>query len=125
MVAVVSLAARGRHCAPGRHDEGHPAVHQVGRQLGQLRELTVRPTVLDRDVAAFDIAAFAQTLAEGIREPHERARRCAVEKADQWDSWVRIQATQTPKKNRARPRTPARRILCDQHRRTVAYSVPN
>jgi transposase len=29
------------------------------------------------------------------------------------------------KKNRARPRTPARRILCDQHRRTVAYSVPN
>ena len=29
------------------------------------------------------------------------------------------------KKIRARPRTPARRILCDQHRRTVAYSVPN
>ena len=23
------------------------------------------------------------------------------------------------------PRTPARRILCDQHRRIVAYSVPN
>jgi hypothetical protein len=29
------------------------------------------------------------------------------------------------KKIRARPRTPARRILCDQHRLTVAYSVPN
>jgi hypothetical protein len=29
------------------------------------------------------------------------------------------------KKIRDRPRTPARRILCDQHRRTVAYSVPN
>src|SRR4030088_2645062 len=33
--------------------------------------------------------------------------------------------TQTAQKNSGPPRTPARRILCDQHRRTVAYSVPN
>ena len=33
--------------------------------------------------------------------------------------------TDGAKKFRPRPRTPARRILCDQHRRTVAYSVPN
>jgi hypothetical protein len=30
-----------------------------------------------------------------------------------------------PRKNSGRPRAPARRILCDQHRRIVAYSVPN
>src|SRR5262249_35268694 len=72
----------GRHCAPGRHDQGYTAVHQVGRQLRQPRKLTVRPTVLDRDLAAFDIAAFAQALAECIREPPERAGRGAVEKAD-------------------------------------------
>jgi uncharacterized protein YjbJ (UPF0337 family) len=29
------------------------------------------------------------------------------------------------RKNSGPPRTPARRILCDQHRRIVAYSVPN
>jgi hypothetical protein len=28
-------------------------------------------------------------------------------------------------KIQAPPRTPARRILCDQHRAIVAYSVPN
>ena len=49
----------GRHCAPGRHDQGHPTVYQVGRQLRQPRKLTLRPTVLDPDVPAFDIAASA------------------------------------------------------------------
>src|SRR5262249_33473363 len=78
----------GRHCAPGRHDQGYTAVHQLGRQLRQPRKLTVGPTVLDRDLPAFDIAAFAQALAECIREPPERAGRGAVEKTDLRNSWV-------------------------------------
>src|SRR5882757_6805978 len=44
-------------------------------------------------------------------------------RAQQSELETRLPEPQAPKKIRARPRTPARRILCDQHRRTVAYSV--
>ena len=67
-----------RHCAPGRDDQGDLTVHQVGCQVRKPRKLTVRPAVLDRDVPAFNIAAFAQALTECIREPRRtrRARHC-------------------------------------------------
>src|SRR5262245_36437820 len=77
------------------------AVHQVGRQLRQPRKLTVRPTVLDRDLPAFDIAAFAQALAECIREPPERAGRGAVEKADHRSSWVLRVSRERPRRRGA------------------------
>src|SRR5262245_24353364 len=59
MVAVASFAALADTVPPGRHDQGHPPVYQVGCQPRQPRKLTLRPTVLDPDVPAFDIAAFA------------------------------------------------------------------
>ena len=78
----------------------------------------------------------------GGRKPAARSnkRKGPSKKASQQErkclrSWRRLENEGTAarpsrnphaaKKIRARPRTPARQILCDQHRRTVAYSVPN
>jgi hypothetical protein len=45
-------------------NHGHPTVNQVGGQRGQSIELTLRPTIFDHHVAAFDIAGFVQALAQ-------------------------------------------------------------
>src|SRR5260370_24097784 len=44
--------------------------------------MAVRPAVLDNNVPAFDIAAFAQTLPETIKEPRCWVGRRAIEKPD-------------------------------------------
>ena len=49
---------------PSRGDHRHLIVNQLGRKRRQSIDLTSRPTVFDRYVAAFHETAFAQTLAE-------------------------------------------------------------
>jgi hypothetical protein len=41
-------------------------VDQVGGERRQPVELTFRPTILDRDISAFDKAGVCQTLAKGV-----------------------------------------------------------
>jgi hypothetical protein len=45
-------------------NHGHSTANQVRRQRGQSIELTVRPAIFNRHVAAFNIAGFAQALAQ-------------------------------------------------------------
>ena len=47
--------------AAGRGNHGHLAADQFGRQRRQSIALPVRPTVLDRDILALDIAGFASS----------------------------------------------------------------
>src|SRR5262245_45032239 len=58
----------GRTCskrATGRGDYGYAAADKVGHQRRQPLVLTAEPVVLHRNVLAFDVAGFAQALAEG------------------------------------------------------------
>ena len=57
------LSRACRHSS-SRGDHRHLIVNQLGRKRRQSIDLTSRPTVFDRYVAAFHETAFAQTLAE-------------------------------------------------------------
>src|SRR5262245_2337638 len=54
--------------------------NEVGRQCWHAIDLVLRPSVFDRDVLAFDIAGFLQTLTERGRHGPIPVGRGAVEK---------------------------------------------
>ena len=54
--------------AAGRGDHGNVAPHQVVQQRRQAFVMAIHPMVLDRNILAFDVARFAQPLAE-CRKP--------------------------------------------------------
>ena len=58
-----------------RHNEGHMAAHEFCRQCGKPIVATLRPAVFDRDVLAFDVAGFLQTLAVCANEVRIRTIR--------------------------------------------------
>ena len=76
------LGGKCRGSAPGCDDHVHLPANQIGRQRRQSIILTLGPAVLDRHVAALDIAGFAQALAECGDVARERVRRPAVKKPD-------------------------------------------
>src|SRR5262245_3625234 len=57
---------------------------EIGRQHRQPLKLLLRPAVLDRHIAALDIAGLAQALAEGIQPARVPIGRRAAKVADQW-----------------------------------------
>src|SRR5262245_24343798 len=66
--------------------------------------LTIGPTIFDRDVLAFDVATFAQTLSKRIEIVGIRRSRRAVEKPDDGD----------PRLLRPRRERPRRRGAAEQ-----------
>src|SRR5262249_20856326 len=71
---------RGR--ATNRGDHGHLPLHQIGRQSRQSIIATFRPTVIDRDVLAFEIAGISQTLPEPGHKVCRGAGRPSAEEPD-------------------------------------------
>src|SRR5262249_14459345 len=75
------LGHRGsRNGAYGNHR--HLTTNQIGRECGQSIIVTLCPAILDRNVLAFDVAGFLQTLAKGGHVTRVSLWRCAVEEPD-------------------------------------------
>src|SRR6516162_1216847 len=68
--------------SPHRGDYGHLEANQVGSQRRQLIVLKLRPTEFDRQIAAFDITNFVQSLDERIGHILCLARRPGAEITD-------------------------------------------
>src|SRR6516165_3412076 len=58
------LDRQRRNVAAGRSDHSHFTAHQVGCKSRQPVVMTVRPSILDRDILTLDITGLAQALAE-------------------------------------------------------------
>ena len=96
---------RQRRCAAGRGNHGHLTANQIGRQCRQSIVLTLRPAIFDRHVAAFDIAGFAQALAEcAPRSGAYSAGRPAIEKPDHRHRRLLRARRQRPRRRAAEPR---------------------
>ena len=75
MVAVAALAASAAAGAAARDDHGHLTADQIGGQRRQSIVLTLRPTIFDRHVLAFDIAV-------SFKPWRNAATRCAQRSGD-------------------------------------------
>jgi hypothetical protein len=64
------------------------ASHQIGRERRQAILVTICPAVLDREIGAFDKAAFLEAAMESCQPLRKRAERLADQKADQRGCWL-------------------------------------
>ena len=69
MVADLAASTAG---GASRDDHGDLAANQIGRQLRQSIELTLRPAVFDRHVLALDIAGILEALTKAARRSPDR-----------------------------------------------------
>ena len=77
---------RGGKC----NDHGNLIAHQFRRHRWEPIILTLDPTVLDRNVAALDVAAVGQTLAQPRRQMRARRGRASTENANErHPRWLR------------------------------------
>jgi len=84
-----------------RHNERHMAAYEFCRQCGKAIVVTLRPAVFDRDVLAFDVAGFLQTLAERANEVRIRSGRSAMKITDHWNNRpLRAPRAATPPRRR-------------------------
>jgi hypothetical protein len=65
-----------------RNDDRDLTAHQVGRQSRQSIELVLRPTIFDQDVAAINVAGFAQALPKCRHEIGAGLGRTIMQKPD-------------------------------------------
>src|SRR5262249_15591648 len=98
------LGCQYRRITALRHNERHMAAHEFCRQRGKPIVVTLRPAVFDRDVLAFDVAGFLQTLAECGNEVRIRSRRSAVEITDHWNNRLLRVRRERPRSHRAAER---------------------
>src|SRR5262249_47096940 len=64
------------------HDHRDRAVDQLSRQDGKTRGLIVCPAIIDRDVAALDVAGFVQALTESRKEMAKTGFSAVAKKPD-------------------------------------------
>ena len=74
ILSVAPFADRHRRIGAARHNHTYLSANQVSRQRRQTIALTLRPTVFNRQVPAFDVAYLAQALAKGRYSIRERSR---------------------------------------------------
>ena len=113
MVVVAALAAMApRRCRS--HDHRHLAADQIGRQRRQPIELALGPAIFDRDVAALDVAGFAQALAERGQVRRSRTLSAiAAEKPDHRHRRLLRARRERPRGRRAaEQRDELRRVHC-------------
>jgi hypothetical protein len=82
IVVVTAFAARAGELPPNRGNHGHLTPNQISGERRQSIILPSRPAIVDRHVAARDIADFAQPFAEGCREGHFGISRLRAEITD-------------------------------------------
>jgi hypothetical protein len=76
------LSGDRRRGAAGRCDHGHLAADEIGCERWQSVASTLGPAVFDRDIPAFDIAGFVETLAECGHVAGDLSRELAIEETD-------------------------------------------
>src|SRR5262245_31811220 len=96
-----------RSATSRRDDHVDLAADQIGRQDRQAIEPILRKTVLDRHVAAIDIAGFTQTTAERCQEVGPVILAKHVQEPDHWRRWL-LRA------RRERPRGDSAAEHCDE-----------
>src|SRR5262245_35100436 len=77
------------------------AAHEFCRQCGKPIIVTLRPAVVDRDVLAFDVAGFLQTLAECANEVRIRSGRSAMKITDHWNNQLLRARRERPRRRTA------------------------
>src|SRR5258705_1967531 len=68
----------------GRKYDRDLTANQIGRQGRESFVVTLRPTKLDHDILALDVARLVQALAEGSNKWGLWCRRRTAEKTDHW-----------------------------------------
>ena len=76
------LGRQGRRRARDAGDNGHLSTDQISGQCRQSIVATLRPAILDRHVAALNIAGFAQALMERARSTQIEVRGSTAEESD-------------------------------------------
>ena len=76
------LGGKRRGRAAGGGDDGDLAAHEFCGQRGQAIVVIIRPAIIDRDVLAFGVAGFGETLMEAGQIGLHAFRRSSVEKPD-------------------------------------------
>src|SRR5262249_39269597 len=111
-----------------RHNERHMAAHEFCRQCGKPIVVTLRPAVLDRDVLAFDVAGFLQTLSECANKVRIRSGRSAMKVTDHWNNRLLRARRERPRSRTAEKRyelAPSHSITSSaRSRRDVGRSTP-
>src|SRR6516164_1225029 len=95
------LGRQYRRITALRHNERHMAAYEFCRQCGKAIVVTLRPAVFDRDVLAFDVAGFLQTLAERANEVRIRSGRSAMKITDHWNNRSLRARRQRPRRRAA------------------------
>ena len=71
---------RQRRRSAGRGNHGHLTMNQISRHRRQPIILVLRPAIFDRDVAAFDVAGFAQPFEKSGQLPRVIFGRSRIDK---------------------------------------------
>jgi hypothetical protein len=71
-----------RRCTSGRNNDGHVTANQICCLLPQPIEITLCPTVFNRDVSTFDITAGVEAPVECSHEAGECAERRDIKEPD-------------------------------------------
>src|SRR5262245_17877902 len=71
-------------CCMG-HDQVDFGPNEFERQFGQSPIVSIRPSIVDEDVRALDVAAVTQTLPKSIDPAYETKRGCGSQKPDARD----------------------------------------
>src|SRR5262249_27496841 len=90
--------AWGRAPHSHRDDDIDLEPDELGGDLGEAFAASLRPAILDRDVAAFDPAEFVQPLHKGGDRLADHRRRGPAKEPDSW------QLRRLPRARRERPR---------------------
>ena len=77
-----SLGGNSRRGDAGGGDDRNLTTDQIGGERRQLVILALRPAILDRDIAALDIADCSEAIPERGQERGKRGRRKSTEIAD-------------------------------------------
>ena len=76
------LGCQRRLRAAARHDYGHLALHEFGGEGRQLVSVSIRPSIFDRHVLAFDQASLLQAAAKGSKADGINLGRSVAEEPD-------------------------------------------
>src|SRR5262249_1212099 len=73
---------RARRAAPGRDDDRHPTLNQIGRKAWQSVELPICPSRFDRNGLTLNVTALFETLPKRGQELHVRISRSRAHEAN-------------------------------------------
>src|SRR5712691_7325510 len=83
------------------NDHGYLTLKQISRERRQSIRLSVRTSIFDPHVPAFDVASLIQAFAERDHHRSPRARRLTVQESDDRHCWLLRARRKRPHSRRA------------------------